>query len=386
MEDRKKLIIIIIGIILIILFINIIKIYTNLDKKIVDLAEENPIENSIEIPEKELKKVNVIGYHLVTYAQSANNHSLLKTLTVRMENDANVKFVIGTIDDKSLVQERTSFEITCKKGENTFDLLKDRHLVKEGEYLFMDITGHDVLYKQEKGAKSLVQNESNKLVGKMLITESDYVLPFKYTLEKVGEYNVYVIGNDITIQDAKKGLAATDEKHDYYYLTKTRLENTFQKVNMNRINASAWEENPLTSTRKDWLNKNLTEDKFKNLDLIIFQLGDNFHPEEDFETSVKQLVEHVRKYSPNAEIIWIGTWNQKEKIQNQLPGICERLEIEFINISDLNVPEYQSLLMQQENLEEVFYPNNEAMQIISNRIIEVLEFDFEEGNSQNEGI
>lgn len=385
MKSKIKIITILSSIFLVILAIHIIKIIKNSDKKMVDLEIENQVEEPTQNQES-LKKVNVTGYHLVTYAQSANNHSLLKTLDIRMEEDAKVKFIIGTIDDKNLVQERTRFEVNCKKGENTFDLLADRHFLKEGEYLFMDIAGQDILYEQEAKAKSLVQNESNKLAGKMMITESDYVLPFKYTLEKVEKYNVYVIGNDITTKDGIKGLAATDEKHDYYYLTKSRLENTFEKVNMDRINAGDWEKNKLISTHEDWINKNLTQDKLKNLDLVIFQLGDDFQTEEDFETSVIQMVEHFRKYSPNAEMIWVGTWNINEKIRIQLPGICERLGIEFVNISDLNIPEYQSLMTQQENLEEVFYPNNEAMQIISNRIIEVLNFDFEEGKAQDEQI
>lgn len=383
MKNKLKIIIILISILFVILGIHMIKIIKNSDKKMVDLEIENQAQEPTENQES-LKKVNVTGYHLVTYAQFANQHSLLKTLDIKMEEDAKVKFVIGTIDDKNLVQERTRFEINCKKGENTFDLLADRHFLKEGEYLLMDIAGYDVLYEQQTKAKSLVQNESNQLAGQMIMTESDYVLPFKYTLEKAQEYNAYVIGNNITIQDDIKGLAATDEKHDYYYLTKTRLENTFEKVNINRINARDWEKNKLISTREDWLSKNLTENKLKNLDLVIFQLGDDFQPEEDFETSVNKMVEHIREYSPNAEMIWVGTWNANEKIQINLPGICERLGIEFVNISDLNVPEYQSLVTQQIDLEEVFYPNNEAMQIISNRIIEVLNFDFEEGKTQDE--
>lgn len=385
MKNKLKIIIILSSILLVILTVNMVKMIRDLDKKMVDLETENRAEEPIQNQES-LKKVNVTGYHLVTYAQSANQHSLLKTLDIKMEEDAKVKFVIGTIDDKNLVEERTYFEINCKKGDNTFDLLEDRHFLKEGEYLFMDIAGQDVLYEQQTKTKSLVQNESNQLAGKMIITESDYVLPFKYTLEKAQDYNVYVIGNDITTKDETKGLAATDEKHDYYYLTKTRLENTFEKVNINRINAVDWEENKLTSTREDWLSKNLTEDKLKNLDLVIFQLGDHFQPEEDFETSVNKMVEHVRTYYPNAEMIWVGIWNANEKIQINLPGICERLGIEFVNISDLNVPEYQSLVTQQIDLEEVFYPNNEAMQIISNRIIEVLNFDFEEGKVQDERV
>lgn len=375
---------------IVILFIILFVFFIKVSNKKVDSSETNSIEEN-QISEendeysfnKELEKVNVTGYHLVTYEQSSDNNSFLKTLYVNMENEGKVKFVIGTIE-KNIVQERNSFEVNLKKGENKVDLLEKKYLIKKEEYLFMDIFGQDVLYKQNKEtAKSLIQTESNKVSGEMLITESDYVLPFKYTLEKVDEYKALVIGNDVTIKNNKYGASASDEEHDYYYLTKARLENTFDSVKMNRINAIAWEQKNIALNRQEWLNKNLTEDKIKKLDLVIFQLGDNYSEENNFETDIVQMVEHVRKYSPNAEMIWIGLWNINEKRLNSLPGICERLGIQFINISDLSVPEYQSYNkeLSQDNgelsgFQELFYPNNEAMQIISNRIMEVLKFDY----------
>ena len=378
MKEKRKILILIGILFFIILAILIMK---NTNKKVVNLDEETSQENQTENSE-ELEKVNVTGYHLVTYSQSSKTNSFIKSLEIHAVNDANVKFVIGTIDEDGFVKSRKSFEIACKQGENTIDLLEERHLLKEGEYLLMDISGQDILYTQKGAtAQSLVQNESNKVSGEMVMQESDFILPFKYTLEKVQEYNVLAIGNEITTKDGGKGMAATDEEHDYYTLTKTRLENTFEKLSMNRINATEWEENKDTQTRKQWLAQNLKKADVSNLDLVIFQLGDNFHETDDFETSVTELVDGIREYSPNAEMIWLGLWNMNDKIFNHLPGICERLEIEFINISDLAVPEYQSLTTNASDtnlsaLDEVFYPNNEAMQMISNRIVEILKFDF----------
>lgn len=337
-----------------------------------------PDKPDFKIPEEkigDLEGVRVSGYHLVTYEQAANNNSLLQTLSIQSENNETIQFVIGTIDDEGKVYERMSFEVLCQKGENTVDVLSKRYFIKQGEYLFMDIYGQDKLYKQEGvNAQTLVQTEVNQKAGQMLMTKSDFILPFKYTLQKVQEYNVLVIGNDITTKNGGKGIAATDETHDYYTLTKTRLENTFSKVNMNRINAVEWELPKVIGTRKDWLEKNLKKDTINKLDLVIFQLGDNIQQEQNFEENVTELVEWIRTVSPNAEMLWVGMWDINETILNVLPGICERLEMEFVNISDLVVPEYQSLVTQE--LNEAFYPNNEAMQIISNRIIETLKFDF----------
>jgi len=43
-----------------------------------------------------------------------------------------------------------------------------------------------------------------------------------------------------------------------------------------------------------------------------------------------------------------------------LPGICERLHLEYIIIRDLNVPDYQSLVTENVDgiAKEVYYPNN----------------------------
>lgn len=368
--------------IIVILLILLMMIFKIVNQKTTDLEKEDSSEEVSDVEEEKLEKVNVVGYHLVTYAQSANSNSFLKSLTITASDDAKIHFVIGSIDEKSVLQERTSFDMDCSKGENTFDILKERHLLKQGEYLLMDINGQDVLYTQKgKNAKSLVQNENNKVSGKMILSESDYILPFKYTLEKVKTYNGLVIGNDITTKEGGKGLNATDENLDYYNITKTRLENTFETVNINRMNATEWEK---TENKKEWIQNNLKKELMTDLDLVIFQLGDNDNQEDNLENDITELVEQVRKYSPNVEIVWIGLWNINEKILNRLPTICERLDVEFLNISDLSVAEYQSLVTETvENFEtmvpevkEIRYPNNEAMQIISNRMMEILGFDF----------
>lgn len=327
--------------------------------------------------QQDLEEVKVTGYHLVTYAQSANSNSFIQSLTVNAVTNSKIRFTIGTIDSNSIPQGRTSFEIECTKGENTIDLSKQRYLLKQGEYLFMDISGQDTLYtKKGNDSRIYVQSENNKVSGKMIMTESNYILPFKYTLSKVENFNILVIGNEITTQDGEKGLNANEEKLDYYHITKNRLENAFDKVKISAVNATAWEKGEENRTRKVWLEDFLKKDNLTNLDLVIFQLGDHYTDENNLENDMKDLVEHIRQYSPNAEMLWLGVWGQNETIQNRLPAICERLHLEYINIRDLNVPDYQSLVTENVDgiAKEVYYPNNEGMQIISNRIVEVLEY------------
>ena len=370
MEDKKKYGII--AMILLAIVIGILLFYPK--NKSPEENEPNSRENIIpESKTENLQEQKVSGYHLVTYKQSANTNSFIQSLTVTASNQDQIRFVIGTIDDHSVIQERTSFELPCQKGENTFDLLKERHLLKTGEYLFMDIEGQDLLFTQ-KGSqtKSLVQNENNKVSGKMLVTESNYILPFHYELQTVQTYQALFIGNDITTQNGGKGLHATDETLDYYALTQKRLENTFPEVKTNRLNASAWETFEGEETKKQWITEHLPKETITDLDLVIFQLGDQYNGS-NFENDMTYLVQTIRQNSPNAEILWLGLWNKNDQVLNTLPVICERLQIAFIDIHDLNVPEYQSLVTEP----EVYYPNNEAMQVISNRIIDVLNYQHE---------
>ena len=384
MKEKKKYIII--GIVVIIVIALMVMIFSR--DKAPELIPDKVIsdENTNEIEE-----IKVNGYHLITYNQSANTNSYIQTLSVTASNPDSVKFVIGNIDENNFAVERMSFEVECQKGKNEFDLSNKKYMLKEGEYLFMDDFGQDILFQQENSdVKSLVQSEENKQSGKMKLLESNYIMPFEYTLQAVQEYHALVIGNDITTKDGGRGLHSTDDNLDYYALTKTRLQEMFGQLKMERINAVEWEKALSSEIRQDWIDKNLSLKDITGLDLVIFQLGDNYPLEEiaNLEKEIQNLVETIRKYSPGAEMIWIGSWNADEKILLNLPAICEKLKISYIEIQDLYTDEYKSLVEHNEEevvsadgtisrvANDIYYPNNEGMQMIANRIAEVLKLEF----------
>lgn len=374
MGEKKKYIVIILVILVV---LGLVKIMMN--RAIKAKQEDDNFEvieetNRDTLVGKQAEKVS--GYHLVTYDQSSNTDSFIKIIEVEATTEGSVKFVIGAIDDDFLVEERTSFELDCKQGQNRFDLTKDRHFIKKGEYVLMDIQGQDTLYTEEGNpTHALVQHESNRKQGEMFLTQSDYSLPFTYQLEKAKEYHCFAIGNEITTNNNAQGLDATDLEHDYYQLTKTRLEKHFEKVNMERINLVDWEKSLETAIDK----KIIKTDAVKNLDLAMIQLGENFATTADVEAKMLGLISYIQQYSPNCEIIWMSGWNMDAAILDKMIAICERQKIEFINIADLYENEHKSLattsFFESED-QAIYYPNNEAMQIISNRIIEFLKFDF----------
>lgn len=343
--------------------------------------EEVVIDNETQ---NEIEEKQVSGYHLVTYDQAANLNSFIQNLNVTASNDNNIRFVIGSLDENNFIQERMEFTLNCIKGENNFNLLEKRYLIKQGEYLFMDLSGQDFVYEQENSeVKSLIQKQSKKVSGKMQVQESDYILPYEYTLKEVQEYNCLVLGNEITDNYTGVGFGATEEKLDYYNLTKSRLKDTFNTLNINRINITSWEKAETELDRANWLTQNISERNLNNLDLVIFQLGDNFNINSDLEKSITDMVEYIKKYSPNVEMFLIGPWFDSQIIYRRLPSICDKLNINFIDISDLAKDDEYKTPVEDEFLDVnnelqtkvIYYPNNAAMQIISNRIIEKLGFE-----------
>lgn len=203
------------------------------------------------------------------------------------------------------------------------------------------------------------------------------------TSEENSQYNVLVIGNSLTLERNGIGMAASDQYHDYYYLTKTRLEEKYKNVNMKRVSCIHWEENRIIRSRTDWIKDNLREDLVKDQDLVIFQLGDNCVPTETFEDSVTELVNHVKNYSPNARMLLVGMWFINEERLNLMPQIAEKLGMEFVDISDLVVDENKSYIGAEitatdgkkdtiSTVEEAFHPNDKGMKKISDRIYETL--------------
>lgn len=195
------------------------------------------------------------------------------------------------------------------------------------------------------------------------------------------QYNALVIGNSITLERDGIGMAASDQYHDYYYLTKERLMKRYKNVNMNRISCIHWEENRIIKSRTDWINDNLKPELVSDLDLVIFQLGDNCVPTETFDASVTELVNHVKQYSPDAKMLFVGMWFINQERLNMMPQIAQKLGMEFVDISDLVVDENKSCIGAEvttidgkkntiSTIEEAFHPNDEGMKKIADRICE----------------
>lgn len=244
------------------------------------------------------------------------------------------------------------------------------------------LNGTGLTYRQEDWTH--INDAGYRLMTPFILKGLEELFSQKEKLpENTDQINCLVIGNSITLERAGIGMAASDEFHDYYYLIKSRLEEKYDKVNMNRISAIDWEENRKISSRTDWIQSNLTPDLISNQDVVIFQIGDNTVPTETFEESVTELVNHVKKYSPNSKMVLVGMWFINEERLAMMPELAKKLEMDFVNISDLVVDENKSYIGAEvigingqkdliSTIEEAFHPNDEGMRKIADRICNTL--------------
>ena len=124
-----------------------------------------------------------------------------------------------------------------------------------------------------------------------------------------------------------------------------------------------------------------------DIDLIIIQLGDNINTDaknDTFKTSGDLFIERVKKASPNARIIWVHGWYNRQPTYDYISSLCERWGIERIDIRDLrcleNEAHNQDTYLDKDGTLATIndawktHPGNGGMKKIAERIIEYLAF------------
>lgn len=120
--------------------------------------------------------------------------------------------------------------------------------------------------------------------------------------------NYLAIGNSLTIiPEFGHGMCSTLPQNDYFNLILKKLSETNKKVIAYPYNFSVWERN---SNRKETLG--LLDVYLDNkLNIITIQLGENVRDKTTFEQDFIDLIHYVRTKSPNAKVIIVGDfWNK----------------------------------------------------------------------------
>lgn len=124
-----------------------------------------------------------------------------------------------------------------------------------------------------------------------------------------------------------------------------------------------------------------------DIDIIIIQLGDNINTDaknDTFKTSGDLFIERVKKASPNARIIWVHGWYNRQPTYDYISSLCERWGIERMDIRDLRCEENEAHTQSEYREADGTYspikdtwkthPGNKGMKKIAERIIEHLAF------------
>jgi len=201
--------------------------------------------------------------------------------------------------------------------------------------------------------------------------------------------NVLVIGNSITLGFGTHGMASSAVDTDYYYLLNQYLAEKNPKVQMKRIPGFRWEGGKSTEDRNRFLEETLRPELEEGYDLLIIQLGDNVNTPEKlatFANDAEEMLKVVRDVRPEIRVLWVfGRYNLSNA--TVIRQACKKYDAEYVDISIVSTDKkYQAELNSEyekedgtigiiENPGVASHPNDVAMKVISELIIEQLGYE-----------
>ncbi|HPF82619.1 MAG TPA: SGNH/GDSL hydrolase family protein [Bacilli bacterium] len=204
-------------------------------------------------------------------------------------------------------------------------------------------------------------------------------------------YNVMYIGNSITRHDYNnnwwsndRGMAASTLEKDYVSLVTSAIgEKQKLPVNKYSYNYATWEVQ--SHDRAEMLPLIKSYLNFK-LDLVVIQLGENVSNIDTFESDLEELIEYVKKYAPNAQVVAVGDFWVKEARENIKKKVTTKLNIPYADLSPIwNKKEYEAGLgttiigkdgtsHKIDHSGVAIHPGDKGMEYIANKVIELIKF------------
>ena len=200
---------------------------------------------------------------------------------------------------------------------------------------------------------------------------------------------VLVVGNSITLGFGTHGMASSAVDTDYYYLLNQYLLEKNPEVQMKRIPGYAWESGTSTEARNKFLEETLKPELRAGYDTLIIQLGDNVNMPEKlttFANDADEMLRVIRETTPEIRILWVfGRYNLSNAVAIQ--QACKKHDAEYVDISVVSTgKKYQAEMNSEYEKEDgtigiiqdhgvASHPNDVAMKVISELIIEQLDYD-----------
>ena len=160
----------------------------------------------------------------------------------------------------------------------------------------------------------------------------------------LGLNNVLFMGNSLLLgldtnneSGGPFGMCASDSKHDYAYYVEQAILAKNSKAVFSKLHDAPFEMAETDDVAQSYINDN--NDKFKNQDLVLIQIGDNVGTDiriKTFKNNLKSLVERVKADSPAARILLIGVWYGNNGLSDFIKQVAQDTGCEFIPIFGLN--------------------------------------------------
>ena len=217
-----------------------------------------------------------------------------------------------------------------------------------------------------EGKVNLLQAESNKSA---VDWDSD-------------DCNYLAIGNSITIHPLNEywwnecGMAATTAENDYVHLVASALDAKFYAYNFYTWELMGHDRGETLSLLDGLLSE--------ELDLVTVQLSENASDLSTFESDFEELIRYVQKGAPDAQILVIGDFWDKEQKDEMKQKASEETGVEFISLDEIKgLEEYQCGMDTTvydsdgsshtvEHAGVAKHPGDLGMKWIADRIIEVV--------------
>lgn len=196
-----------------------------------------------------------------------------------------------------------------------------------------------------------------------------------------GAFNYLAIGNSLTLIDSEnRGICASYEDRDYYSLVVKELNNKYNKVYSYRHNFSIWEQGGKPHECLQFFDYALSE----KLNLITVQLSENLRTIDTFEKDLIELVDYLKTKAPNAKIIIIGDFWDRNK-SNIKESVAKKENVKFASLNDIiGNKKYQAPVGYEcfhpdgtshkfTSTDGAGHPNDDGFRYIADRIIEQLD-------------
>lgn len=387
----------------------------------------------------------------ITYASDnltvGKDNQVIRTIEIQAKKDSNITFVVGTIDQNGLLVNATehpswvhagynelSVDWTINTGQrlfvkwdsDVFDLYKasefwEKALIQDGThqstkvgyegYSFYSIDGqvpmtysyNDMTVQEQLANAEQKLAETNNQLKELssaknkrnIIRDNDgtaYRLVINngtLGIQNATPNKVAIFGNSLTSNTGGIGMAASDQYHDWYYLTSQYIKSHNPNAVINdRLNVSTWEQAENSEDRQSIFENTIKPQLSADTDLVILQLGDNINNDArkaTIEEDSKTLIHNIKQVSPNAEVYWLASWFGNSDLIGKIHNACLSAGATHININDLNTKANQSSIgatrtgldgksWQVVNPGAAVHPGDAGMKAIADRLI--ANFDF----------